>query len=115
MKSASFLSYVYGFGIVVMLFFLWNEAQAFRLRLHSLDAVIPSFAPRVTAPPAPRVYAAVEHESRPSSANLAEAVSSWIREDAYPPMGTVDQPYDERDGIPSPTVAEVGWWGGEQE
>jgi hypothetical protein len=113
MKSATILNYIYGFGIILFLYFLFNEIAAFRLRFHSLDAVIPSLEQKRTGPVAPTFHA-VESEQRDMSPNLAEAISNWVRDDAYPPIGRISQPYDN-ETLPSPTVADVGWWGGDQE
>lgn len=114
MKSATFLNYVYGFGIILMLYFLLNEILAFRLRFHSLDAVIPSLERKITGPVVRTTFQAVESEKRDMSPNLVEAISNWVRDDAYPPIGHISQPYDTED-IPQPTVSDVGWWGGDQE
>lgn len=113
MKSSTFLNYLYGFGIILVLYFLLNEIMAFRLRFHSLDAVIPSLERKLSGPPVPSFHP-VESEKRDMSPNLVEAVSNWIRDDAYPPIQTIEQPYDT-EGLPAPTITEVGWWGGEQE
>ena len=113
MKSSTFLNYLYGFGIILVLYFLLNEIMAFRLRFHSLDAVIPSLERKLSGPPVPSFHP-VESEKRDMPPNLVEAVSNWIRDDAYPPIQSIEQPYDT-EGLPEPTITEVGWWGGEQE
>jgi len=113
MKSSTFLNYVYGFGIIVMLYFLLNEILAFRLRFHSLDAIIPSLEKKISGPVVPSFHP-MEAEKRETSPNLVEAISNWVRDDAYPPIKPIDQPYDT-EGFPEPTVSEVGWWGGDQE
>lgn len=113
MKSSTFLNYVYGFGIIIMLYFILNELMSLRLRFHSLDTVIPSLEHKVTGPVAPS-FQAVETDKREMSPNLAEAISNWIRDDAYPPIKEIEQPYDT-EKFPEPTVSDVGWWGGEQE
>lgn len=113
MKSSTFLNYLYGFGIIVVLYFILNEILAFRLRFHSLDAVIPSLERKWSGPPVPSFHA-IESEKRDMSPNLVDSISNWIRDDAYPPIQSIEQPYDT-EGLPEPTVSEVGWWGGEQE
>lgn len=113
MKSSTFLNYLYGFGIIVVLYFILNEILAFRLRFHSLDAVIPSLERKWSGPPVPSFHA-IESEKRDMSPNLVDSISNWIRDDAYPPIQSIEQLYDT-EGLPEPTVSEVGWWGGEQE
>lgn len=113
MKSSTFLNYLYGFGIIVVLYFILNEIMAFRLRFHSLDAIIPSLEKKITGPVAPTFHP-LEAEKRETSPNLVEAISNWVRDDAYPPIKKIEQPYDTEE-FPEPTVSDVGWWGGEQE
>jgi hypothetical protein len=112
MKSATFLNYVYGIGILLGLYFLLNEILSFRLRFHSLDAVIPALEHKLTGPSVPTFHP-LPAEKRNTSPHLVDAVSSWIRDDAYPTIKGIDQPYDSED-LPMPTVTEVGWWGGDQ-
>lgn len=112
MKSATFLNYLYGLGLLLGLYFLLNEIMAFRLRFHSLDAVIPSLERKITGPSVP-VFHPIPTKNHHSSVSLTDAVSNWIRDDAYPAIKGIDQPYDNED-LPPPTVTEVGWWGGDQ-
>lgn len=112
MQQTTFLSLLYGAGIVMMLYFLIGELQAQRLRIQSLSTVIPSLQKNLTGPPVSswKEDRPMEHTPR-TDATVLESISSWLRDDPYPPLSPVLQPYDSSAGIPSPTVTEVGWWG----
>ena len=111
MKQTTLLSLLYGAGIVMMLYFIIGEIQAHRLGFASIASIIPSLQKKQTGPP-PSEWSGVreiEHSVR-QDATLVDSVSQWIRDDPYPPIQIVLDPYD-RTSIPEPTVTEVGWWG----
>lgn len=111
MKQTALLSLLYGAGIVMMLYFIIGEIQAYRFGFASLSSIIPSLQRKQTGPP-PSDWSQkgeIEHSVRPD-ATLADSVSQWIRDDPYPPIQSVLQPYDNT-SIPEQTVMDVGWWG----
>lgn len=116
MKPSLFLNSLYGFGILVMSYFIYNEWKSYRLRFNSLATIIPSLEARVTGSSSESKFVAPRESlsaSKPIEPSLADDISSWVRDDPYPPIRNVVNPYDRSAEIKEPTVTTVGWWGGE--